>query len=248
VRIHEARERAHPVMGMAAAARGGGTARRGGERPDYSFARVGVLPLGAAASVEVKRQEKPAGQAPAASTGSSCALTGTPTLTVTGAGAGNYDDSGGESHKRVKYTVSVPLFVLSSSYCLVQEVEGFGADGRNGFFQVLRYGTTGIMYHPGWEVDSMDADPILGSTSDSRWNYERQWPTGFTHQDDPGPALSSEKGATYALRFRVGVYETDKVPARTSGPVGATPVGPLQYWNYSVVVGQDGRFSHPPPA
>lgn len=164
-----------------------------------------------------------------------------PTLSLSG--VGSYSDNSA-SHEKITYTVNVPTGINVKKYCLVQWTKGYAKQGDGTYFKTTVYGTTRDWNDPNWVIDSVDKDPIYWSNSSARWNYNK---TGnqFTATDDPGPALSSEKGAVYAAQFKVAVYKTAKVPTTTSGTISTTPVTSFKFWNYSVKVGSDGKFSHP---
>jgi hypothetical protein len=165
-----------------------------------------------------------------------------PTLALSG--VGSYVD-GTESHEKITYTVNVPAGQTPGDYCLVQEMKGSAKTGSGSYFKIPLYGSPSKDWNlPDWGVDSIDADPIYWSNSSGRWNYTLSGQK-FTATDDPGPALDSEKGAVYAIKFRVAVYKTADVPTTTTGAVGATAVSPMEFWDYSVKVGTDGKFTHP---
>jgi hypothetical protein len=158
-------------------------------------------------------------------------------------GIDSYSDNGA-SHEKITYTVDVPTGANVKDYCLVQWTKGYAKKGDGKFFKSTDYGATRDWNYADWVIDSVDPDPIYWSNSASRWNYNVSG-NQFAATDDPGPALSSEKGAIYAAQFKVAVYETAKVPLTTTGTISTTPVTAYEYWNYSVNVGTDGKFTHP---
>jgi hypothetical protein len=165
-----------------------------------------------------------------------------PSLSLSG--VGTYKDEGGESHEKITYTVDVPSGQTHSDYCLVQWFKGSMKNGDGSFFRAKLYGSVKEINAADWQIDSTDADPIYWSTDKARWNYNSSG-NKFTATDDPGPALSSEKGAVYALQFKVAVYKTADVPTTTTGTISTAALTSFEYWNYSVVVDKDGKFTHP---
>lgn len=158
-------------------------------------------------------------------------------------GTGSYADST-ESHEKITYTVDVPAGANAKDYCLVQWTKGYAKDGDGKYFKTTDYGKTGDWNYADWVIDSVDPDPIYWSDASARWNYNLSGDK-FTATDDPGPALSSEKGAVYAAKFKVAVYETAKVPTTTTGTISTAALSDFKFWDYSVTVGKDGKFTHP---
>jgi hypothetical protein len=157
-----------------------------------------------------------------------------------------YDDStpATESHKRIQFDVAVPSGLTATDYALVNQLKGFQKAPSGHFFKVKMYGSTVDFNFPNWQVDSLDADPVYSSDSSGRWNYTVV-PGGFFGSDDPGPALTSEHGAVYAVNFKIGLYKLSDVPTTTTGSISATPLEEKP-WQYSVVVDSaTGAFSHP---
>jgi hypothetical protein len=108
-----------------------------------------------------------------------------------------------------------------------------------------QYGSLVPASYADWVVDSVDADPVYWSRPGSRWNYHPT-ATGFSAADSPGPALKTELGAVYALKFRMGLYRLADVPLVTTGNVGAAAPVDETFWDYSVRVDPvSGDFTHP---
>jgi hypothetical protein len=166
--------------------------------------------------------------------------TSTPTLALSD---DSYDDSGGESHKKIKFDVSVPNGVAPQDYALVNKLKGFEKAGDGTFFKVKMYENSVNFNFPDWQVDSVDPDPVYWSKGTTRWRYNSTT-GGFYATDDPGPALSSEHGAVYAVNFKIGLYKLADLPATTTGTINATALDEKP-WQYSVRVGNDGTFTHP---
>jgi hypothetical protein len=164
-----------------------------------------------------------------------------PTLALSG--VGSYAD-GTESRETITYTVTIPAGAKHKDYCLVQWVKGYARSGSGAYFIADLYGAEKDINFPDWTIDSADPDPIYWSDKLARWNYDTKGQT-FTATDSPGPALDSEKGAEYALNFKVAVYETAKVPKTTTGSISTTPVTGFEPWSYSVLVSKAGKFTHP---
>ncbi len=173
--------------------------------------------------------------------GSGSAAPKTPTLSLSG--VDSYSGTTA-SHEKITYTVDVPSGANAKDYCLVQWTKGYAKAGDGTYFKSTVYGKEKDWNDSDWVIDSVDEDPIYWSDSSARWNYNLSG-NKFTATDDPGPALSSEKGAVYAAQFKVAVYETAKVPTTTTGTISTTPLTGFQFWNYSVVVDKDGKFTHP---
>jgi hypothetical protein len=106
------------------------------------------------------------------------------------------------------------------------------------------YGSLVDFNFPSWQVDSVDPDPVYWSDASGRWNYNVT-ADGFNATDDPGPALTSEHGAVYAVNFAIGLYKLSDLPTATTGTISATPIDEKP-WQYSVVVDAAGAFSHLP--
>jgi hypothetical protein len=122
-------------------------------------------------------------------------------------------------------------------------VKGSMKNGDGKYFKATMYGKQVDANYADWLVDSRDEDPVYWSTDKARWNF-RTTSTGFFATDDPGPALTSETGAIYALKFKMGLYKLSDLPATTTGTISATPLAEYP-WQYSVVVDKSGKFSHP---
>jgi hypothetical protein len=155
----------------------------------------------------------------------------------------SYNDTASESHKKIRFDVTVPSGLTARDYALVNKVKGFFKDGAGKFFKVTMYEKTVDANYSDWMVDSVDKDPVYWSTAAARWNFTTT-PTGFYATDNPGPALSTEKGAVYAEQYKMGLYKLSDLPAETTGTISATPLSEVP-WQYSVVVGSDGKFTHP---
>jgi hypothetical protein len=169
------------------------------------------------------------------------AVTGmSPTLTKSD---DTYDDSGGASHKKIRFDANIPVTHSKKDYALVNWVKGFMKQGSGAYFKAQMYGATTDTNWPTFQVDSMDADPVYWSDAAGRWNYNGTF-NGFYATDDPGPALSSEHGAEYALKFQMGLYKLADVPTTTTGTISATPLAMVP-WDYSVKVDATGAFTHP---
>jgi len=154
-----------------------------------------------------------------------------------------YNDSETESHKKIKFDVTVPSDLTAKDYALVNHLKGFEKNGDGTFFKVKMYGNLVDFNFTSWQVDSVDEDPVYWSDSTARWNYTTT-PGGFFATDDPGPALSSEKGAVYAVNFKIGLYKLADLPTTTSGTISATAIAEKP-WTYSVTVSDKGAFAHP---
>lgn len=165
----------------------------------------------------------------------------TPTL------AASKDDYSGdtatESHKKIRFDVTIPSGVTAGDYALVNKLKGSQKDGSGKAFKVTMYGKTVDFDFKDWQVDSLDEDPVYWSKDGTRWRYNST-PTGFFATDDPGPALSSETGAVYAVKFKMGLYKLADLPEKTTGSISATPLAEYD-WQYSVIVDKSGKFSHP---
>jgi hypothetical protein len=163
-----------------------------------------------------------------------------PSLALSG---DSYNDTAAESHKKISFDVKVPSTLDVKDYALVNRLKGYQKDGSGKYFKVTMYGSPVDFNFPAWQVDSVDADPVYWSSSSGRWNYSKT-ADGFTATDDPGPALTSEHGAEYAVNFKIGLYKLADVPTTTSGSIAATAISELP-WQYSVKVSSTGTFSHP---
>ena len=158
----------------------------------------------------------------------------------------SYNDKNNQSHKRVKFTFMVKDGEDPKECVLVNWVEGSMKMGDGTFFKVRSYGVVTDANHPTKGVDSIDTDPAYWSGGGKRWNYTSENKTTASATDDPGPALSSEKGAVYALKFDMCVYCIDDVPA--AAPQSGAGIGTAKQcipWQYSVKVKDDGSFEHP---
>ena len=164
-----------------------------------------------------------------------------PTLSLSG--VDTYTDTT-VSHEKITYTVDVPSGANPKDYCLVQWTKGYAKQGDGSYFKTTDYGNTRDWNYADWVIDSVDPDPIYWSDDKARWRYDLSG-NKFTATDDAGQAASSEKGAVYAAKFKVAVYETAKVPTTTTGTISTTPLTDFKFWNYSTVVAQDGTFTHP---
>jgi hypothetical protein len=168
-------------------------------------------------------------------------ITGTtPTLSKSN---DTYDDSGGESRKRIRFDASIPVTHSVKDYAMVNWVKGFMKNGSGTYFKAKMYGSWVDSNYSSFKVDSVDADPIYGSDSSGRWNYH-ETVDGFYTTDNPGPALDTEHGAEYALKFQMGLYKLADVPTTTSGTISSTPLAMVP-WDYSVKVDNSGKFTHP---
>jgi hypothetical protein len=161
----------------------------------------------------------------------------------------SYDDSGGTSHKRIKFTFKVKAGEDPKECVLVNYVQGSAKNGDGTYRTVTQYGMSGRDNNfPTKTVDSVDTDPAYWSTAGSRWNYREEPNAGRTYSasDDPGPAQSSQKGSVRAQKFTMCIYCITDVPA--NAPETGTGIGTAKQcinWEYSVVVDNDGKFSHP---
>jgi hypothetical protein len=155
----------------------------------------------------------------------------------------SYTDTADESHKKIKFTVSVPSGLTASDYGLVNWVKGSAKNGSGDFFKVKMYGTLVDFNFADFQVDSLDADPIYWSDASARRNYTAET-GGFSATDDPGPAKKTQTGAVYAFQFKMGVYKMADVPTTTTGSISATAIDAVN-WDYSVKVSSTGTFSHP---
>ena len=172
--------------------------------------------------------------------GTSPAASGTPTLSLSN---DTYNDTPTQSQKNIQFNVTLPSGHNPTDYALVNWVKGYARDS-NGYFQARVYGSVQDVNFPNWQVDSVDPDPVYWSQPTGRWNYNIT-PNGFNATDSPGPALSRELGAVYALNFKIGLYRLRDLPTTTTGSISATPISERP-WQYSVVVNSaTGAFSHP---
>ena len=155
----------------------------------------------------------------------------------------SYSDNATESRKNIRFDVGLPSGARAGDYALVNWVKGHMKEGGGGFFKVQMYGSNVDANFPSFQVDSMDADPVYWSDAAGRWNYTST-ANGFYATDSPGPALATEHGAEYALKFQMGLYKLADVPTTTSGTIAATPLAMVP-WDYSVKVDATGGFTHP---
>ncbi len=177
-----------------------------------------------------------------AASGPGARAAGTPSLALSN---DTYSDNATESRKNVQFDVTIPAGHKATDYALVNWVKGSMKDGSGTYFKAKMYGSVVDANYSSWVVDSVDADPIYWSDASGRWNY-RTTPSGFYATDSPGPALSTELGAVYALNFRIGLYKLSDLPATTSGTIGGATAIAERPWQYSVVVDpRTGAFTHP---
>lgn len=155
----------------------------------------------------------------------------------------SYTDTATESRKNIRFNVTVPSGLAAGDYALVNWVKGHMKDGSGNFFRVQMYGADVDANFSDFQVDSVDPDPVYWSDSSARWNYSAV-SGGFFATDSPGPALSSETGAEYALNFRIGLYRLADVPTTTTGSMSASAIQILP-WQYSVKISAAGAFTHP---
>jgi uncharacterized protein YcfJ len=155
----------------------------------------------------------------------------------------SYTDTATESRKEIRFDVGIPTGSNAGDYALVNWVKGYMKDGSGTYFKAKMYGSDVDANYADYQVDSVDADPVYWSDTTGRWNYN---PTssGFYATDNPGPALSSEQGAEYALNFKMRLYRLADIPTTTSGTISSTPLATVP-WQYSVKVDSSGVFSHP---
>jgi hypothetical protein len=155
-----------------------------------------------------------------------------------------YIDSAADSRKKIRFNATT-LFRDPTQFALVNWIKGSMLDGTGAPFNVTMYGSTVPANFPGWQVDSVDTDPVYWSAPSSRWNFNTSH-TGFWATDSPGPALSTELGAVYDLNFRIGLYRMADLPATTSGTLGSASALAEKPWRYSVRVDPvSGKFTHP---
>lgn len=155
-----------------------------------------------------------------------------------------YVDSALESHKVIKFNVTVPKGLSDIDFVLVNWIQGYMKDAKGKNFKVMMYGSAVDYHFPKWQVDSVDPDPVYWSDAKSRWNYNRV-PGGFWATDDPQPPPGAAKGWEAAINFKIGLYKAKDVPAKTSGSIGTTPIQILP-WQYSVKSDpKTGKFTHP---
>jgi hypothetical protein len=157
----------------------------------------------------------------------------------------SYDDTGkaDESHKNIKFSVKIPSGLEKKDYALVNKLKGHEKKGDGTYFKVKMYESTVDFNFSSFQVDSVDKDPVYWSDTSARWNYDASG-DGFSATDDPGPALSSEHGAEYAVNFKLGIYKLADLPMTTTGSISATPIAEKD-WQYSVKVDDKGKFTHP---
>ncbi len=192
-------------------------------------------------SADVKRAAGDAGVDAGSGAGGGSAAAASPTLSASG---DDYSaDTATESHKKIKFTVGVPSGQDVKDYGLVNWVKGSMKDGSGKFFKWTMYGNSVDANNSDFKVDSLDADPLYWSDASARWNYTAT-SGGFFATDDPGPALKTETGAVYALKFSMRLYKLADVPTTTSGTIAATALQSVD-WQYSVKVSSTGAFSHP---
>jgi hypothetical protein len=225
--------------------------RASGSARLHDFGRISVRAGGKCAETfpgiddesapDVKRSAGDAGVDGGAG-GSAADAAAAPAASMTVSGD-SYNDTASESHKNIKFSVSVPTGHDVKHYGLVNWLKGSMKTGSGSYFKIKLYGSEVEANFSDYQVDSVDADPLYWSDASARWNYTAA-SGGFSATDDPGPALTSEKGAVYALKFRMGLYKLADVPTTTSGTIAATAIQSVD-WQYSVKVGSDGKFSHP---
>jgi len=156
-----------------------------------------------------------------------------------------YDDSGGESHKRITFTFTVKAGSDPHKCVLVNWAKGSCRDGNGNPFISTQQNVDTPMDFPTWTVDTIDEDPVYWSSGGTRWRYTHVGGDTYSAQDDPGPALSSEIGAVYAMTFRMCIYCIDDVPLRKIDHIILTKAIQCIEWQYSVRVAGNGTFSHP---
>lgn len=157
-----------------------------------------------------------------------------------------YIDKDGESHKRIKFKFKVKKGADPKKCVLVNWEKGFFKNGDGTYFRETQQGNAGTpINYPKWQVDTVDTDPIYWSQPGSRWNYVSEGDDTYSATDDPGPALSTEHGAEYAMQFRMCIYCIDDVPEKKTDHVITSKAIKCIDWEYSVKVGKDGTFTHP---
>lgn len=169
--------------------------------------------------------------------------TATPTLSLSN--NVGYADSGSESHKVVRFDVTVPAGQNPRDYALVNKIRGQAIRNRQGdTFYVPMDQISVPYYFTNWTVDSPDHDPVYASLPGTRWSYTPT-PSGFFTTDDPGPARSSEPDSLWDLCFKTELHRLAAVPPVYTAQLPA----PLdtKYWRYYVRVDGAGRFSHTRP-
>jgi len=156
-----------------------------------------------------------------------------------------YDDSGGESHKRIKFTFTVKAGSDPHKCVLVNWAKGSCRDGNGNPFISTQQNVDTPIDFPRWTVDTVDEDPVYWSSGGTRWRYTHEGGDTYSARDDPGPALSSETGAVYAMKFRMCIYCIDDVPLKKIDHIILTKAIKCIEWQYSVRVAGNGTFSHP---
>jgi hypothetical protein len=157
----------------------------------------------------------------------------------------SYVDSGKESHKKIRFDVTVPIPLDDTKIALVNNIQGQGKYANGTFWKMRMYGSLVDANFPTMQVDSVDVDPVYWSSATGRWNYNRT-STGFYATDDPGPpGYTFDKGDETKFKFKIGLYWLDDLPTTTSGSISATPIEEKS-WQYSVVADPTtGALSHP---
>jgi hypothetical protein len=157
-----------------------------------------------------------------------------------------YKDSAASSHKKIYFWVRVPKDSTRNDYVLVNWIKGHMKKGDGTYWKAKMYGSLVNANFGGWQVDSVDADPVYWSDASGRWNYVNAGDDAFYGTDDPGPALSTETGAKYKLDFKIELYKRSDVPVTTTGNLGGAESKGLSSinWTYHVDVDASGKFTH----
>ena len=159
----------------------------------------------------------------------------------------SYTDTATESRKNVKFQVSnVPSGESVEDYAIVNWLKGYSKKGNGGYFKVKMYGSWVDYNFPKYQVDSVDTDPIYWSTTSNRWNFDKEGSDGFSATDSPGPALTTEKGAFYNIKFKTQLYRMSDLPLATSGKLSGSESKAIRtkWWRYRVKVNSRGEFRH----
>ena len=155
-----------------------------------------------------------------------------------------YDDTGGESHKNIKYNATWSGGA-KEDYIIVQWLKGYSKNADGTPRTVTMYGSVVNFDFADWQIDSVDADPAYWSNSSGRWNYDVDGPNKFSATDDPGPVKASQGvGREAKVEFKTAVYKASDVPTTTKGTIAATPLSAFQPWSYHVKVAAGGKFTH----
>lgn len=161
------------------------------------------------------------------------------------AGTDTYDDQGGESHKKIKFKFKVSSGADPTKCVMVNWVKGFAKDSNGDFFNSKQEGVLEEVNYPDWRVDTIDQDPVYFSDTTGRWRYQSEGSNTFSATDGPGPALSSEPGTHFAMKFKMCIYCIDDVPDHMAGDVIKSKAIKCIAWQFSVKVARDGSFTHP---